>query len=86
MPLQKSGSSLTVVMSDPFDIHAINTIEKSTGYKVQAFVGVMSDIIQALESYYKIALKKTALKGRDHCRFLLLRMSIKGSTAARNSI
>lgn len=64
MPLQKSGSSLTVAMADPFDIRAINILEKITGYKVQAFVGVFSDIIQALENYYKIA-RESGYKGQE---------------------
>lgn len=77
MPLQKSGSSLTVVMADPFDIRAINTIEKTTGYKVHAFVGVLSDIIQALENYYKIA-KEGGYQGQESMPLFITTEVYKG--------
>ncbi len=64
IPLQKSGNSLSLAMMDPFDFYAIDTVEKKTGYKVQAFVGVLSDIIQAMENYYKIVVKGTDYKGQ----------------------
>ncbi|GEM_PF-274022 len=78
MPLQRSGNSLTVVMSDPFDARAINTIEKITGYKVQAFIGVLSDIIQAMENYYKVALKEGGYKGQESTPIFITTQVYKG--------
>lgn len=78
MPLQKNGSSLTVVMADPFDNRAINMLEKITGYKVQAFVGVLSDIIQALENYYKIVIKESGYKGQESTPLFITTEVYKG--------
>lgn len=62
IPLDMFQDTLTVVMSDPFDIEAIEEVEKITGYKVQPFVGTLSDIIKAIENYYHIVIEDKRLK------------------------
>lgn len=53
---------LTLVMSDPFDEEALNDVEKATGCKVQPFVGILSDILKAIEKYYGITVGYEDLK------------------------
>lgn len=54
MPIDKIENIITLVMADPFDESAISEIEKATNCKVQPFVGILSDILSAIEKYYKI--------------------------------
>lgn len=54
IPVDKIQNIITVVMADPFDEEALDEVEKATGCKVQPFVGVLSDILKAIEKYYGI--------------------------------
>lgn len=60
IPVDKIQDVLSVVMADPFDIGAIHVIEKVTGCRVQPFIGIFSDIQNALHTYYNIAVKRPA--------------------------
>ncbi|MDP3790512.1 MAG: PilZ domain-containing protein [Candidatus Omnitrophota bacterium] len=67
IPVDKIQNIITLVMADPFDEDALNEVEKATGCKVQPFVGILSDILKAIEKYYGINvgyedLKKTREK------------------------
>ncbi|NQT95315.1 MAG: hypothetical protein HQ572_02590 [Candidatus Omnitrophica bacterium] len=50
--IDKIGNSLTVAMSDPLNIHAIEDIELITSCKVQVFVSTQTDIKEAIKRYY----------------------------------
>lgn len=52
-------------MVDPIDSEAIEELEKTTGCKVQAFVGIISDIIHAIEQYYKVRIKNQEGKKKE---------------------
>ncbi len=52
MPLSKVGNTLTVVMSDPLNIFAIDDLKFLTGCDIEAIVSTESDIISAIEKYY----------------------------------
>lgn len=54
IPVDKIENIITLVMADPFDEEAIKEVEKATGCKVQPFVGILSDILKAIEKYYMI--------------------------------
>ena len=54
IPVDKIQNIITLVMADPFDEEALNEVEKATGCKVQPFVGILSDILKAIEKYYGI--------------------------------
>jgi len=54
IPVDRRGDSLMIVMIDPLDTKAIKEIEDVTGYKVMPFVGIISEIVEALEIYYKV--------------------------------
>jgi type IV pilus assembly protein PilB len=50
--IDKLGNSLTVAMSDPLNIHAIEDVGLITNCKVQAFVSTQTDIREAIARYY----------------------------------
>jgi type IV pilus assembly protein PilB len=52
MPISFGGSSLTVVMSDPSNLVAINEVKFLTGYDVKVAVACVSSINAAIEHHY----------------------------------
>jgi len=52
LPLSKIGNVLTVVMSDPLNIFAIDDIKMITHFKVDIAISPESDIKEAINSYY----------------------------------
>src|SRR5262249_21990839 len=53
IPINLSGSSLTVAMSDPSNIVAINEVKFLTGYDVKVAVSGVSAITAAIEQLYQ---------------------------------
>ncbi len=53
IPIDKIGSNLTLVMSNPLNIQAIEDVELISGCNVQTFISTASDIKKAIERYYK---------------------------------
>ncbi|RKY33119.1 MAG: hypothetical protein DRP74_01025, partial [Candidatus Omnitrophota bacterium] len=53
IPVDKVGNLLTIVMADPLDSKAIKEVEEITGCTAQPFLGILSEIIDAFEAYYK---------------------------------
>ncbi|RKY31160.1 MAG: hypothetical protein DRP74_05465 [Candidatus Omnitrophota bacterium] len=53
MPIDKIGTNLTIAMSNPLNVQAIEDVELLTGCSVQTFVSTSSDIKAAIEKYYK---------------------------------
>ncbi len=53
IPVDRIGNALTVAMSDPSNIQAIEDLEMLTNCVVQAFVSTPSDIQKAIGRYYK---------------------------------
>lgn len=64
IPVEKVGDLIMVVMADPLDTKAIKEVEKVTGCGVQPFVGILSEIIEALEGYYKVVIKDKQLRNK----------------------
>lgn len=52
MPIDKIGNNLSVGMSNPLNIQAVEDVELLSGYNVQIFVCTSSDIKRAIERYY----------------------------------
>ncbi|MBN1405188.1 MAG: hypothetical protein JW946_01560 [Candidatus Omnitrophica bacterium] len=50
--IDKIGNSLTVAMSNPLNLHAIEDIELITNCKVQTFVSTQTDIKETIKRYY----------------------------------
>jgi type IV pilus assembly protein PilB len=55
--IDKIGNSLTIAMSDPLNIHAIEDVELITNCKVQVFVSTQTDIKESIKRYYGAASK-----------------------------
>ena len=53
LPISQSGSSLTVAMSDPSNIAAINEVKFLTGYDVKVAVACVSAVSTAIEQHYE---------------------------------
>lgn len=54
VPIDKIGRSLTLAMSNPLNMQALEEIERVTGCSVQAFVSTATDINNAIKRYYEI--------------------------------
>lgn len=52
IPIDKIGNNLTVAMSNPLNIQAIEDVELISGSNVQTFVSTSSDIKKAIAKYY----------------------------------
>lgn len=53
MPIDKIGNNLTLAISDPLNVQAIEDVELLSGCSVQIFVSTSSDIKGAIAKYYK---------------------------------
>lgn len=53
MPIDKIGNNLSVGMSNPLNIQAVEDVELISGCNVQIFVCTSSDIKKAIAKYYK---------------------------------
>lgn len=52
VPIDKIGNNLTLAMSNPLNVQAIEDVELLSGCSVQTFVSTSSDIKKAIEKYY----------------------------------
>jgi len=53
LPIDRIGNNLTLAMSNPLNMQAIEDVELLSGCSVQVFVCTSSDIKKAIEKYYK---------------------------------
>ena len=53
IPIDRIGNALTLAMGDPSNTQTIEEIELLTKCVVQTFVSTPSDIVKAIEKYYK---------------------------------
>lgn len=53
VPIDKIGNNLTLAMSNPLNVQAVEDVELLSGCSVQTFVSTSSDIKKAIEKYYK---------------------------------
>ena len=52
IPVAKTGNSLTIAMSDPLNIVAVDDVRMLTGYEIEAVVSLDSEVKKAIERYY----------------------------------
>ena len=52
MPISKMGDQLTLAMSDPLNIFAIDSVVALTGLRITPIIGRVSDIMKAVQTYY----------------------------------
>src|SRR5215467_5590442 len=60
IPLSRSGASLTIAMTDPTNVFAMDDIKFMTGYNVEPVVASETAITEAVQKYYPI---KAGAKG-----------------------
>ncbi len=53
MPLFKHEDVLTVAMTDPNDVFALDQLQRKSGYKIKPMLATETDISWAIEHYYK---------------------------------
>lgn len=58
IPLSRAGATLTIAMTDPTNVFAMDDIKFMTGYNVEPVVASESAVIGALEKYYPAQVKK----------------------------
>src|SRR2546426_9573529 len=55
VPLSRAGATLTIAMTDPTNVFAMDDIKFMTGYNVEPVVASESAVIEAISRYYAIA-------------------------------
>ncbi len=58
IPLSRSGATLTIAMTDPTNVFAMDDIKFMTGYNVEPVVASETAVNEALERYYPMQLKR----------------------------
>jgi len=71
IPIDRVDNFLTVVMADPLDAKAIKEVEEVTGCKVQPFVGVLSEIMEALKVYYNVVIEEDEKQSKRRIPFFI---------------
>ena len=52
IPLSRSGATLTIAMTDPTNVFAMDDIKFMTGYNVEPVVASETAVLEAIEKYY----------------------------------
>src|SRR6202047_2058276 len=52
IPLSRAGATLTIAMTDPTNVFAMDDITVMTGYNVEPVVASESAVIEAIQKYY----------------------------------
>src|SRR5580700_7069785 len=63
VPLSRAGATLTIAMTDPTNVFAMDDIKFMTGYNVEPVVASETAVMEAIERYYSLAVKTTAARG-----------------------
>jgi type IV pilus assembly protein PilB len=61
IPLSRAGATLTIAMTDPTNVFAMDDIKFMTGYNVEPVVASESAVVEAIQRYYP-AVSKAAAK------------------------
>jgi type IV pilus assembly protein PilB len=68
VPLSRAGATLTIAMTDPTNVFAMDDIKFMTGYNVEPVVASETAVVEAIEKYYAGSVAKGgggAAKGKD---------------------
>ena len=69
VPLSRSGATLTIAMTDPTNVFAMDDIKFMTGYNVEPVVASETAVVEAIQKYYPSAgklLRSSRQAGRAH--------------------
>jgi type IV pilus assembly protein PilB len=61
VPLSRSGATLTIAMTDPTNVFAMDDIKFMTGYNVEPVVASETAVLEAIQKYYPSAGKAPAV-------------------------
>src|SRR5919206_2507486 len=59
VPLSRAGATLTIAMTDPTNVFAMDDIKFMTGYNVEPVVASETAVTDAIQKYYSAAAAKT---------------------------
>jgi type IV pilus assembly protein PilB len=62
IPLSRAGATLTIAMTDPTNVFAMDDIKFMTGYNVEPVVASEIAVIEAIQKYYPAVAKAAAAK------------------------
>jgi type IV pilus assembly protein PilB len=62
IPLSRAGATLTIAMTDPTNVFAMDDIKFMTGYNVEPVVASEVAVTDAIQKYYPVAAKAAAAK------------------------
>jgi type IV pilus assembly protein PilB len=65
LPLNRSGATLTIAMTDPTNVFAMDDIKFMTGYNVEPVVASESAVMEAIQRYYNLTAKVAAGNGQQ---------------------
>src|SRR6185436_7093226 len=57
IPLSRAGATLTIAMTDPTNVFAMDDIKFMTGYNVEPVVASETAVIESIQKYYSNAAK-----------------------------
>src|SRR6266511_3281424 len=63
VPLSRAGATLTIAMTDPTNVFAMDDIKFMTGYNVEPVVASETAVTDAIEKYYGAAVQPQAATG-----------------------
>src|SRR5712691_423528 len=62
IPLSRAGATLTIAMTDPTNVFAMDDIKFMTGYNVEPVVASEIAVVEAIQRYYPSSVKQHAVK------------------------
>ncbi|HEX7485611.1 MAG TPA: type IV-A pilus assembly ATPase PilB [Vicinamibacterales bacterium] len=66
LPLSRSGATLTIAMTDPTNVFAMDDIKFMTGYNVEPVVASESSVLKAIRRYYNVIGKASGGNGNGN--------------------
>lgn len=70
VPIDRMGDVISVVMVYPLDEQILKELEIITNCRIQPFVGIISDIAQAIESYYHVSIEGAKIQDKYALMFV----------------
>jgi len=66
VPLSRSGATLTIAMTDPTNVFAMDDLKFMTGYNVEPVVASETAVMEAIQRYYALAGGGNKTNGNGH--------------------
>src|SRR5258705_2745146 len=63
IPLSRAGATLTIAMTDPTNVFAMDDIKFMTGYNVEPVVASEAAVVEAIEKYHPAGAQAAAAQG-----------------------